>query len=284
MQDPTACPYFTVCASDKGLCVVDPVIIPSCIWAAILGVVFFWRIRRSNLPNKHVYSVPFLMYTFMMSDAMLVHIWAPVRGHQEWLSPELFAFISWFDVSMTSSIAVAFFWAAFVDMGWMSDKGSASGLIRVLSYVVVFVVWALGIAFQWEDVFAIMYMGVVFVGCGFFCVVQLVWIWRHSNSRVGLGWLLVGGLSGLAGLVGMVAFSKDLCNFHNNIFSSTDAWFYLSDVAMVCIGNYYLSSRKAQVDQREEDQRPLLLINSSKYSHSHKYVSAGQRTPGSVMF
>lgn len=88
------------------------------------------------------------------------------------------------DVSLTSCIAMSFFWNALVDLQWISPSSTRVVALQVVSYLSIFMAWIISLIDQWNLAFPILYTGLIAVCCGFWCIVQVIRICaRRRRSR-----------------------------------------------------------------------------------------------------
>merc|ERR1711991_502491 len=95
-----------------GVWTQDPMLIPTSIGAALIGIYCGLRLWRGTSKSS---AVPFFLFALMMSEAGVTHCWA--RYFNEF-GAQVLRFV---DVSLTSTIALAFGLIALVDIGRLSE-------------------------------------------------------------------------------------------------------------------------------------------------------------------
>jgi len=223
----------------------DPSLIPTCLLAALVGLYGYRTISSlTNVKGHTVYALSFLMFACMMTDAMFVHCF--VAGEDTWLAYVL----GLIDVGLTSSIGLSFLFNGLVDVGLMQGNTFPSFMVMFGSYGLIFGAWIYALQYHVRNGFLVLYLGVILVGCGTYCVTQLYSLVK-SGRWEGSGWL---GVAGAAGGVGVLAIFVNtwLCTNVSPYLSGEFVWFLLSDVAMWGILNYYLNHQAALTPKKEK--------------------------------
>lgn len=227
--------------------ITDPSLIPTCLLAALVGLYGFRTIsQHSNTRGHVVYAMSFLMFACMMTDAMFVHCF--LTGQKTLLS----YLVGLIDVGLTSSIGLSFLYNGLVDVGVMKENTLSSFVVMFGSYALIFCAWVYEFQHSIRDGFLILYLGIIMVGCGSYCITQVYSLYKMGRWE-GSGWL---GVAGLAGGVGVAAIFTNtwLCTNVSPYLSGEFVWFLLSDVAMWGILNYFLNHQVALTPTKEKDQ------------------------------
>jgi len=132
---------------------------------------------------------------------------------------------------------------ALVDLGWLRD-GWCTLLIFLTGIITFFSLWIYVIVTSGEgELFELLYLGSVGIGCGSWLALQLVNILVNHNLK-GVQYFVLAGISG--GIPLAILFDNNvsiwLCEEINCHFSPEFLWFVATDIAIYCIYKYYLAS------------------------------------------
>lgn len=224
-----------------GLKVVSPMIIPSCLCAALIGFTGFRNIRKHpNIRGSLSYALTFGMFGVMMTDAMINDSFLGPNGNPKSVVDIIIAVL---DVGLTSSIALSFTFDGLVDVGAINQRSRKTAAAMLVSYASIFAAWLycwttghLGLGFQY------LYIYLIGVTCGAYCVLELVWLAKNL-AWAPMKWVLLAGTSGGVGLaaIAVPSFMAWLCDSLGCMFSSMFVWFALTDVAMFSLYKYWMT-------------------------------------------
>lgn len=221
----------------NGFIVYNPMVVPACLLAVIIGL-YGGRVIRAISPKRgsYSYSITYTMYCFMMWHSMLVHCITPSIKNDL-----LTAIVGLIDAGLTSCIAVSFMWNSFVDNKWLDETSCKGKAIMFGSYTLIFIAWAATFYYKFTNGFLILYAGVIAVCCGLFLVAEL-WYLARKAKWAGISWLVLGGLFGL---VGFYSFSHPavVCAYFGQWLNASFWWDILSDLAMMALLKYFFASR-----------------------------------------
>jgi len=233
-----------------GNMVMEPLLIPWCILAAIIG----WKYGNAihshpNTPGHLAYALSFWMYGTMMTFAMFVNCF--FWNSQQWPRMSMFTGLS--DVTLTSSIGLSFSFNGLVDVGWINENSFATKLAMFLSYTALFSGWMYTFLDNWANGFYVLYLGVITVSCGLYSITEIMYILRQQTHN-GLWWLVSGAASGGVGISALylaIANPTFFCFHFPKFMDESFWWFLFSDVSMYCLYKYYMvnkgvESRSAQ--------------------------------------
>jgi len=229
-----------------GYVIQSPDILPSCIGAAVIGIYGWKQIKQyPNITGSFIYSFTFLMLAFMMSDAGLTDcIFA-----RDVSNPLLLLLITLVDVGLTSSIAMNFGFMGLIDLGWIDGNSRSTFMTMCLCDAGLFAAWLYEIIKGNMDAFYVLYIGVIFIFCGFYCFAQIVYLYRNKGR--GIGWLLLAGFSGGIGLSCIAVPQIDifLCEELGCHLAGDFWWFYSTDLAMYSCYRYWMTRVNNQENQ-----------------------------------
>ncbi|KAM9998768.1 hypothetical protein ACTFIY_008424 [Dictyostelium cf. discoideum] len=266
-------------SSDDGLCydwvtvwgykIYDPFLVPLCLWALYIGVSRFKLFKKYNC--NYLYSVTFLMYGIMMTFAML----ADSLSSNFYL--KLRDFVSVADVDLTSTVGTFFLYCGLADVGIINPKETKTKIILLFNSIILLISWVYGLYYSSDPrVWAlVLYEAVVAVSCGVYLILQIIYLAKRKNLK-SIFWLLFAGLVGGIGL-SITLFSSKWCAHFGAHFSSSYAWFFLSDCAMLLISHYVTVSRgsKSPSSQSFYNKKPLLpKLNNDTVNKSNIIPSA----------
>lgn len=221
------CLLFTV--PFDGIEITDPLIIPTSVLAFLIGSLCGWKLLKTQ---GVFHAFPFFGFAIMMSEAGLVHTLG------RYFSPFHQLLLWWIDAGLTSSIALAFGFIGAQDVGWVSQTPKFFALFLALD-IPIWVGWL--VAFLKPAIantaFLVLYIGVILVCCGFFSLVQLVFIARGKFSG-GVAPLLVAVVAGYVGVR-----TTKLCSWPVPQISGEVWWFLLSDISMFFVYKYFQSRK-----------------------------------------
>jgi len=229
-------PNCTANISVYGFTVYNPMVIPACLLAVIIGL-YGGRVVRTLAPKvgSYSYSISYTMYCYMMWHSMLIHCITPTINNI-WVT----FVVGLIDAGLTSSIAASFMFNAFVDNQWISESSCKGKALMFGTYIAIFVAWAVSLLRQWQNAFLVLYVGVIAMCCGLFLVAELYYLAR--NNWNGVCWLIVGGLCGGVGLVACVN-PVAVCAMFGKWLNASFWWDILSDLAMMALLKYVFASR-----------------------------------------
>lgn len=216
--------------------IIEPSIIPTSILAAIVGVYGFSKISKYTKTVGHVsYSLSFLMFAVMMSDAMFVHCFFDRKS----LAGMITGLI---DVGLTSSIGMSFLFNGLIDLGILRETSYFTIFSMLATYFGLFVAWIYSFEYNWTQGFLYLYLGTVLFGCGTYCVTELIVLFKSKRFQ-GTQWLFGGGIAGFVGVLCITKWSAWLCQNWSPLLSGDFMWFLLSDVAMWCLYKYFVINK-----------------------------------------
>jgi len=253
--------YICDISEIDGYLVLGPELIPICMMAALIGAFSFFNIRNlpQNTRGRIAYSITFAMFGTMMSDAAYNDCWISVNPGT---NPNFDLFIGLLDVGLTSSIGLSFFWNGLIDIGALNENWKTFTAMFV-SYASLFAGWYYVIVNQDWDGFLYLYVYVIGISCGIYCILETIHIIK-SKSAAGLGWVGVAGVTGAVGLGGIYFPSFDywLCTTFGCHFAGDFVWFLLTDVAMFSCYKYFMA--RATLNQSSPPSKgyiPLTVMN-----------------------
>ncbi|EAL63902.1 hypothetical protein DDB_G0287075 [Dictyostelium discoideum AX4] len=271
-------------SSDDGLCydwitvwgykIYDPFLVPLCLWALYIGVSRFKLFKKYNC--NYLYSVTFLMYGIMMTFAML----ADSLSSNFYL--KLRDFVSVADVDLTSTVGTFFLYCGLADVGIINPKETKTKIILLFNSIILLISWVYGLYYSSDPrVWAlVLYEAVVAVSCGVYLILQIIYLAKRKNLK-SIFWLLFAGLVGGVGL-SITLFSSKWCAHFGAHFSSSYAWFFLSDCAMLLISHYVTVSRgsKSPSSQSFYNKQPLLSkLNNDTVNKSTIIIPSAYKSP-----
>lgn len=228
----------------RGFQIEEPALIPTCILAAIIGLTGFFRIRKTTTTGHFSYSISFLLFGIMMSDAMFVHCFL--------YQPNFIGlFVEWIDVTLTSCVALSFGFNGLVDLGLLKESSCGTKIAMIVTYVLTGLAWLVSIRTNSTEGFMLLYVGVIAISCGIYTVAEFVSLIVRKGT--GFMWLALGGAFGGFGLYSIVSptFNLTLCATLGANLGGEFLWFLCSDLSMWALMNYYLerteSDKRAQI-------------------------------------
>jgi len=253
------CGYNSTCdiINFKDLSVQAPALIPTCILAAAIGFYGYHTISKTNVVGSKFYSLTFAMFGIMMSFAGLNDCIMSANGDP---SDPAHIFTGIVDVGLTSTIGMTFAFNGLVDVGLITE-GVKSFAIWGFSAGLLFGGWFYVFEAQWYMGFFYLYLVVIGVCCGLYCILELVYLIKNRTTQ-GLYWVGVAGLTGAIGLaaVSMSNFAVWLCMTFGCFFGPEFVWFLLSDAAMWACFKYFMSrvpAQKSKISHQEYMAVPL---------------------------
>ena len=104
------------------------------------------------------------------------------------------------DETLTTSIAIAFFFAALVDLGCLSDKSKCGRILFYLIILTLLIVWTVEIKSSNTKIKVYLYSFAIFVCCGFWVISQFFML-LNSKSCKGFIYLALAGGFGFFGIM-----------------------------------------------------------------------------------
>jgi uncharacterized membrane protein len=256
---------FAICDTIvvNGYPIEQPELLPFCLIALILGLTLSKKAFEAKHHGYTMYSIVFAMTGIMMTFAGIND---SILGDQTFGLTHLLAMIV--DVSLTSSIALGFFFCGLIDIGWIKDKFSTI-LVYFIGIFILFCIWTVSLIEMIEgkasqEDFNLIYNTTVGAGCGGWVLIQLIKIFGQSNYK-GFEYFVLAGLSG--GLPFVVLFNNDftywLCMTAGCI-SPMIFWFAGTDFAIYYIYKYYIAS-STPTETRDNMHNPLLFNNGNGF-------------------
>jgi hypothetical protein len=179
-------------------------------------------------------------------------------------------FGEWLDVSLTSSIAVSMMFNGLADVRLVNPDSTRTKIAQALFYVSVFAGYAYNIFYDPTSYIGVyIYEYLTIFTCGLYVVSELVYI-VFQRHFAGVQYLFIAGVSGAAGLYGMIHYPPWLCVLLTPIFGMSEMWFFLSDLAMLCIFGFYCRNHAPQSLDSEKNTEmrsyPASLNNEEEES------------------
>jgi hypothetical protein len=207
-----------------------------CAICLVLLMFFSSKLWKSETAS---HSLPFFGFAVMMTEAGLIHT---CNRYFNVFGRELFWFI---DAALTSSIALAFGCIALQDIGKLKNDKSFFGWFVLLDLPVVlgwyYAFFVNYTAATQAAAFQILYFDLILVTCGFFGIVQVVYIVRGRFAG-GLVFIILACAAGFVGLT--IAIS--VCSWPDIRLSSEVWWFLLSDVSVFMVYKYFVKRKVEQ--------------------------------------
>ncbi|CAF3959100.1 unnamed protein product [Rotaria sp. Silwood1] len=236
------------------LCIRSPTLIPTCILALLIGI--FCSKNISKLPEKFstrwLYQLTFFLFGMMMTSAGILHCFLgdPNKLLDTLRNSDtdsflflqlLFAIIV---AGLTTNVAISFFFCGLCDINFLNPNSRSTSFLLIGSYFTVFVLWTLGILFQWSWIFYVLYLGVILFCCFTYLLTQLAIKSNHSALPA----LIVGGCYGAIGLCAVTFGEKYICKLEGPFWSQyigpNFLWFLFSDVSMAFIFIYVIRANR----------------------------------------
>jgi len=245
-------------------CIQNPTVLPTCILALLIGL--FCSKRISKLPGKFparwFYHLTFFLYGIMMTSAGILHCFlgdhknlSNILQNTDDNSMEFISLlVAVIDAGLTTNIAITFLFCGLCDIGFLNPKIILTRIILFCIYLIVFLLWTLGILNNWKWIFYTLYVGVISICCLIYLLTQLC---IKSNRRA-LPALLVGGIYGAMGLLATSFGANHVCQsegpFWSQYIGPEFIWFLFSDISMAFIFIYVLrANREKQVVIKKYD-------------------------------
>jgi len=251
----------------KEITIYQPSLIPTCILAAIIGLICGSKIYQKNVVGHVSYCISFLMFGCMMSFAMIVNCFFQINQMTIWG-----LFFALFDVGLTSCIALSFFWNGLVDVGLIKEC-PRTYILMFISYFAIFGGWVYALLTQWINGFIYLYVLLIVVSCSLYLIMKIVNI-LYTKNFSGLGWIFLGGLSGGFGLLAIAypSLSNWFCQNLPLSLNGAFWWFILSDVSMFTLYKYFITS-KTQNEEKTLKSSSSSSSSSQKFKKDYKYYS-----------
>ncbi|EGC35970.1 hypothetical protein DICPUDRAFT_97742 [Dictyostelium purpureum] len=228
-------------------------------WALYIGISKHRLFKKFD--DTYIYSITFIMYGIMMTFALLADSFSNNFGN----SLKLFVGIA--DVDLTSTVGTFFLYCGLSDLGIINPKSFKTKLIFIFNSIILLFSWYYAFEYSgsksgiWSFV---LYEVVVGISCGIYLVLQVVYLLRNNRLEKIL-WLIAAGVTGGVGL-GITLYSHKWCEYFGARLSSSYAWFFLSDVAMLLIAKYIVSSRGN--DELEKKYNKCCFSSSNEESEN----------------
>jgi hypothetical protein len=220
-------------------------------WIGAVAVGIFCGLRILSLGPGVVgslsYGISFLTYAVMMTSGFVTHSLFLVECKAA--DPTLpYYVVSIIDGSLSTCIAVSFFFNALVDARVLKERTAFTTAIMAGSYVAVFVLYLLNFS-----VFDLYFVGII-VCCGSYVVVQLFLL--LSSGCKGVSRLLLAAVAGGIGLPALTIFACDSCHLLGNGAPET-MWYALADVSMFSMFLFVMATR-----QREDERGAYVQLQA----------------------
>lgn len=168
------------------------------------------------------------------------------------------------------------------DVGIINPKETKTKIILLFNSIILLISWVYGLYYSSDPrVWAlVLYEAVVAVSCGVYLILQIIYLAKRKNLK-SIFWLLFAGLVGGVGL-SITLFSSKWCAHFGAHFSSSYAWFFLSDCAMLLISHYVTVSRgsKSPSSQSFYNKQPLLSkLNNDTVNKSTIIIPSAYKSP-----
>jgi len=234
-----------------------PELIPTCIVAAIIGFTSFNKIRQCKNSLGHgVYSLSFLLFGIMMSDAAFNDCYLPNNPVNNLFWAFFFPVL---DVGLTSCVGLSFLFNGLVDVGWINESSTGTKATMAVSFISLFVAWIWAFINRSYTAFLYLYVYVIAFSCGAYCIMETIYLIRSKDYR-SLAWVGVAGVSGGIGLSAIYfpAIQLYMCTHFGCHVGGDFLWFVLTDVAMYSLYRYYMC-RVTQKQKKVDDKVYLSL-------------------------
>ncbi|CAF0796590.1 unnamed protein product [Adineta ricciae] len=239
------------CVNDydgSSFCIDNPALLPTCILALLIGLYCSKRIHSlpGKFPTRYYYQLTFFLYGIMMTSAGILHCFLDdkqklstiLRSTNGNSMDFIQLVVTVIDVGLTSNIAVSFMFCGLCDIKLLNPQSAVTSCLLFLSYLIVFLLWTLGLINQWNWIFNVLYLGIVAVCCFIFLLTQLC----LKKNRRALPALFVGGLYGAIGLLATTYGAEHICTsegpFWSQYFGPEFIWFLFSDISVAFVFIY----------------------------------------------
>lgn len=227
----------------------NPMIIPYCLLALYIGVTRFFAFHKAHEKGARtsIYSLCFLMYGIMMTNAMLADSvldeMSVTKYNMRWIA-------EYIDVSLTSSIAVVILFCGLYDCKLFDPaKNIISFLVFALSLVAIWAGWYhYVITDTTAKGFQLLYFDVIVFCCPAYLVLEIIYIIKNKVSGAAVFRLILAGISGGLGLWA-TQMDLEICSSLLSksfllyvLFNGEVLWFIGSDLAMYFMGTYVTMS------------------------------------------
>jgi hypothetical protein len=215
--------------------------------AAMIGIRGAKAIYATKAKSSSTYSRAYAMYAVMMTCSGLAHCVVPSS------TSAVFNFwVTFLDMTLTSSIAFHFGLAALADLGF-DEEGKPMKALMSLGEIAIFSLWLwFGFIHPTSKAFWYLYVGLIVICCGAYVLVQGVLL--IFNGFRGFAWFAAGAAAGGVGL--WCALNRGfLCSKFGANFGGSFWWDALSNIAMLALAGYYLTSRDMPNPPPSEEQQ-----------------------------
>jgi len=223
---------------------VTPFLVPLSLIALVIGIFASRNVRATQAPSSKLYALSLFMYGIMMTSAMfadsLLGGWINGQAPHGVLAWAKFL-IAWVDVTLTSSIAVSFFFNGLSDLGKLNEDSKTARVVMFGTYVAIGIAWFYALWINWLWAFPILYLLLVFLACSGYVLCELIYLCR-GNAR-GLGHLIAAGAFGLLGLLCLVMYPPKLCIVFTSWWGNSEWWFFFSNCAVWSVYQYFMANR-----------------------------------------
>jgi hypothetical protein len=232
-------------------CLQNPTLLPACILALLIGLFCSKRISKlpGKFPSRWFYHSAFFLYGIMMTSAGILHCFI---GDQQTTESAFGLIVAVIDVGLTTSIAITFLFCGLCDIKFLNPQSIITNCLLFILYLTVFVLWTLGIQYNWNWVYHVLYEGVIVVCCFIYLITQLC----IKSKRSSLPALIVGGIYGAIGLLAKTYGAEHICKsegpFWSQYIGPEFIWFLFSDISMAFVFVYVIrANRGKQADVKK---------------------------------
>jgi hypothetical protein len=139
------------------------------------------------------------------------------------------------------------------DVGLIDAESFRSRVAQSVSYVGIFGAYVyVFLCDPNGQLSTYLYMYLILFTCGLYVACELVYIVLQHHYD-GVPFILLAAVCGVCGLFSMMMYPAWLCHLTTPFFGNIEAWFFLSDVAMLAIFAFYWRSHASQVRKSESD-------------------------------
>lgn len=244
-EDPCATPisqYYCNRIFIHGFEILSPANVPCCIASLIIGLWTSSIVRRKKLKSYYYYSLAFKFTGIMMTCSTLVNsILISIAKQVLWLFMSLLLV----DETLTSAIAVTFFFGALVDLNCIKDKTVWARVFHQILIYTLMGLWIWQLVTNNQALRMILYSVTILVFCGFWVLSQFILI-LMAQSYKGLKFLILAAVSGFFGLlcINDMTLYKELCELFSCYFSGGFFWFLVTPLCIYFIYKYYLATHQ----------------------------------------
>jgi hypothetical protein len=231
------------CLNENTICIENPTLIPTCMLALLIGLFCSKRISKlpGKFPSRWFYHLAFFLYGIMMTSAGILHCFLHDQQATQTLLGLVIAVI---DVGLTTNIAVTFLFCGLCDIRFLNSQSMVTRYLLFISYLVIFVLWTLGILNNWNWIYHVLYDGIVSVCCFIYLITQLC----IKSNRSALPALFAGGIYGALGLLATTVGEQHICAsegpFWAQYIGPEFIWFMFSDISMALVFIYVIRAKR----------------------------------------